>query len=154
MRSCPWTTRPRRPCALARDLGAGALAAEVTAAPAVVVVAAPPDAVAAVVVRELAAWPEAVVTDVARSSSPSLERGLRRSGATCGATSAPTRWPDASGPGAVAAQADLFEGRSWVVAPGPQAGEAAIAEVRDLAAHSLPLTHVEPRSRSTPRPAP
>ena len=63
-------------CALARDLGAGVLAAEATAAPAVVVVAAPPDAVAAVVVRELAAWPEAVVTDVATVKLAVLEQRL------------------------------------------------------------------------------
>jgi prephenate dehydrogenase len=35
--------------------------------------------------------------------------------------------------GAIAAQADLFEGRSWVVAPGPAAGEVAVATVLDLA---------------------
>jgi prephenate dehydrogenase len=35
--------------------------------------------------------------------------------------------------GAVAAQADLFEGRSWVVAPGPQASAAAIRVVRQIA---------------------
>ena len=51
--------------ALARDLGAGALAADTTWAPDVVVVAAPPDVVAAVVARELSAWPDAVVTDAA-----------------------------------------------------------------------------------------
>ena len=119
-------------CALARDLGAGVLAAEVTAAPAVVVVAAPPDAVAAVVVRELAAWPEAVVTDVASVKLAVLEDvsalggDLRRY-----VGSHPMAGRERSG--AIAAQADLFEGRSWVVAPGPEAGEAATAAVRDLA---------------------
>ena len=119
-------------CALARDLGAGVLAAEVTAAPAVVVVAAPPDAVAAVVVRELAAWPEAVVTDVASVKLAVLDEvsalggDLRRY-----VGSHPMAGRERSG--AIAAQADLFEGRSWVVAPGPEAGEAATAAVRDLA---------------------
>lgn len=119
-------------CALARDLGAGVLAAEVTTAPAVVVVAAPPDAVAAVVVRELAAWPDAVVTDVASVKLAVLEQvaalggDLRRY-----VGSHPMAGRERSG--AIAAQADLFEGRSWVVAPGPQAGEAATAAVRDLA---------------------
>ena len=118
--------------ALARDLGAGVLAAEVTAAPAVVVVAAPPDAVAAVVARELAAWPEAVVTDVASVKLAVLEEvsalggDLRRY-----VGSHPMAGRERSG--AIAAQADLFEGRSWVVAPGPEAGEAATAAVRDLA---------------------
>ena len=119
-------------CALARDLGAGVMAAEVTAAPAVVVVAAPPDAVAAVVVRELAAWPEAVVTDVASVKLAVLDEvsalggDLRRY-----VGSHPMAGRERSG--AIAAQADLFEGRSWVVAPGPDAGEEATAAVRDLA---------------------
>lgn len=119
-------------CALARDLGAGVLAAEVTAAPAVVVVAAPPDAVAAVVVRELAAWQEAVVTDVASVKLAVLDEvsalggDLRRY-----VGSHPMAGRERSG--AIAAQADLFEGRSWVVAPGPEAGETATAAVRDLA---------------------
>jgi prephenate dehydrogenase len=119
-------------CALARDLGAGVLAAEVTVAPVVVVVAAPPDAVAAVVVRELAAWPEAVVTDVASVKLAVLEAvsalggDLRRY-----VGSHPMAGRERSG--AIAAQADLFEGRSWVVAPGPDAGEEATAAVRDLA---------------------
>ena len=119
-------------CALARDLGAGVLAAEVQHAPALVVVAAPPDAVAAVVVRELAAWPEAVVTDVASVKLAVLEQvtalggDLRRY-----VGSHPMAGRERSG--AIAAQADLFEGRSWVVASGPAAGEAAVAAVLDLA---------------------
>ena len=36
--------------------------------------------------------------------------------------------------GAVAAQVDLFEGRSWVVAPGPQASAGAVDMVRRIAA--------------------
>jgi prephenate dehydrogenase len=119
-------------CALARDLGAGVLAAEVTAAPAVVVVAAPPDAVAAVVVRELAAWPEAVVTDVASVKLAVLEDVSALGGDLQRYVgSHPMAGRERSG--AIAAQADLFEGRSWVVAPGPEAGEAATAAVRDLA---------------------
>ena len=119
-------------CALARDLGAGVLAAEVTTAPAVVVVAAPPDAVAAVVVRELAAWPEAVVTDVASVKLAVLEQVAALGGdLERYVGSHPMAGRERSG--AIAAQADLFEGRSWVVAPGPQAGEAATATVRDLA---------------------
>ena len=119
-------------CALARDLGAGVLAAEVRQSPALVVVAAPPDAVAAAVVRELATWPEAVVTDVASVKLAVLDQvtalggDLRRY-----VGSHPMAGRERSG--AIAAQADLFEGRSWVVAPGPAAGEAAVAAVLDLA---------------------
>src|SRR5450759_5949653 len=51
--------------ALARDLGAGVLAADVIDVPDLVVVAAPPDVVAAVVAQELRQWPDAVVTDAA-----------------------------------------------------------------------------------------
>jgi prephenate dehydrogenase len=119
-------------CALARDLGAGVLAAEVAQAPALVVVAAPPDAVAGVTVRELEAWPDAVVTDVASVKLAVLEQvtalggDLRRY-----VGSHPMAGRERSG--AIAAQADLFEGRSWVVAPGPHAGDTAVAMVLDLA---------------------
>ena len=66
--------------ALARDLGAGVLAADVTDVPDLVVVAAPPDVVAAVVAQELKQWPDAVVTDAA-SVKGSLLTTLRDMGA-------------------------------------------------------------------------
>ncbi|MDU0347929.1 prephenate dehydrogenase/arogenate dehydrogenase family protein, partial [Actinomyces sp. MRS3W] len=51
--------------ALARDMGAGRVRDEHCAEPQIIVVATPPDVAASVVLRELAAHPEAVVTDVA-----------------------------------------------------------------------------------------
>lgn len=118
--------------ALARDLGAGALALDTADIPDVVVVAAPPDVVAAVVDQELKRWPDAVVTDAA-SVKGSVLSALQDMGAdlTRYVGSHPMAGRERSG--AVAAQADLFEGRSWVVAPGQQASAAAIDMVRQIA---------------------
>ena len=66
--------------ALARDLGAGAVATTEDRAPDIVVVAAPPDVAGSVVADELAAWPDAVVTDVASVKVAVLE-DVRRRGA-------------------------------------------------------------------------
>lgn len=119
--------------ALARDLGAGALAADTVGVPDLVVVAAPPDVVADVVARELLQWPNAVVTDAASVKGSVLsalqDRGLDLSRYV---GSHPMAGREKSG--AVAAQADLFEGRSWVVAPGPQADPGATELVRQVAA--------------------
>jgi prephenate dehydrogenase len=121
--------------ALARDLGAGVLAADVAledATPDVVIVAAPPDVVADVVARELSRWPDAVVTDTAGvkgavlTALPDRDADLSRY-----VGSHPMAGREKSG--AVAAQVDLFEGRSWVVAPGPQASAGAIDVVRRIA---------------------
>jgi prephenate dehydrogenase len=118
--------------ALARDLGAGSLAADITGVPDVVVVAAPPDVVAAVVESALSQWPDAVVTDTAGVKGVVLaalqdtEADLSRY-----VGSHPMAGREKSG--AVAAQVDLFEGRSWVVAPGPQAAAGAVDMVRQIA---------------------
>jgi prephenate dehydrogenase len=118
--------------ALARDLGAGVLAADSQDVPELVVVAAPPDVVATVVEQELTKWPDAVVTDAA-SVKGSVLSSLRDKGAdlTRYVGSHPMAGRERSG--AVAAQGDLFEGRSWVVAPGPQASAVAIDMVRQVA---------------------
>jgi prephenate dehydrogenase len=118
--------------ALARDLGAGALAADCPGAPDLVIVAAPPDVVADVVEQELARWPDAVVTDAA-SVKGSVLSSLRDKGAdlTRYVGSHPMAGRERSG--AVAAQVDLFEGRSWVVAPGPEASSVATDMVRQIA---------------------
>ncbi|TWE12863.1 prephenate dehydrogenase [Rudaeicoccus suwonensis] len=122
--------------ALARDLGAGAVYADGDDfLPDVVFVAAPPDVAASVVAAELRRWPRAVVTDVA-SVKGRVAAEVR---ATVTAAefaryvgSHPMSGRERSG--AVAAQADLFEGRTWVVCPGaessPDAVEAVAALVR------------------------
>ena len=118
--------------ALARDLGAGVLAADNLDVPDLVVVAAPPDVVAAVVARELSRWPDAVVTDAASVKGAVLsalqDRGVDLSRYV---GSHPIAGREKSG--AVAAQAGLFEGRSWVVAPGPQASPGAVDMVCQVA---------------------
>ncbi|MHB1474152.1 MAG: prephenate dehydrogenase/arogenate dehydrogenase family protein, partial [Dermatophilaceae bacterium] len=118
--------------ALARDLGAGVLAADTADVPDLVVVAAPPDVVAAVVARELTQWPDAVVTDAA-SVKGSVLTALQDMGADLSRYVGSHPMAGRERSGAVAAQADLFEGRSWVVAPGHQASAAAIDMVRQVA---------------------
>lgn len=132
--------------ALARDLGAGVIAADDPSAdagsnpdpaPDLVVVAAPPDVVAEVVARELSRWPAAVVTDAASvksavlSSLHEIALGDPAVDLSRYVGSHPMAGRERSG--AVAAQVDLFEGRSWVVAPGPQAAASAIEMVRRIA---------------------
>jgi prephenate dehydrogenase len=118
--------------ALARDLGAGVLASDTIGVPDVVVVAAPPDVVADVVARELSRWPDAVVTDAAGIKGAVLaDLQGRAVDLSRYVGSHPMAGREKSG--AVAAQAGLFEGRSWVVAPGPQASAGAVDMVRDIA---------------------
>ena len=118
--------------ALARDLGAGVLAADTVAVPDVVVVAAPPDVVADVVAAELARWPDAVVTDVA-SVKGAVLTALQDRGADLSRYVGSHPMAGREKSGAMAAQGDLFEGRSWVVAPGPQASAGAVKRVRQIA---------------------
>jgi prephenate dehydrogenase len=118
--------------ALARDLGAGALAADTTAVPDVVVVAAPPDVVAVVVAAELSHWPAAVVTDMA-SVKGAVLAALQDRGADLSRYVGSHPMAGREKSGAMAAQGDLFEGRSWVVAPGPQATTEAVEKVRQIA---------------------
>lgn len=121
--------------ALARDLGAGVLAADLAVrdrAPDLVVVATPPDVVAGVVAAELTQWPEAVVTDLA-SVKGAVLKALHDSGADLVRYVGSHPMAGREKSGAIAAQVDLFEGRSWVVAPGPQASVGAIQVVRLVA---------------------
>src|SRR5674476_1250830 len=99
---------------LARDVGAGRLPAPDDALPRLVVVAAPPDVTGEVVVAELAAHPQAVVTDVA-SVKGAVIAALRAAGAdlTRYVGSHPMAGSERSGP--TAARPDLFTGRPWVV---------------------------------------
>ncbi|PWJ25001.1 prephenate dehydrogenase [Branchiibius hedensis] len=118
--------------ALAADLGAGSVARPEH--PDVVVVAAPPDVTAKVVELALVTWPLAVVTDVASVKGAILadlvaygEADLSRY-----VGSHPMAGKERSG--AVAAQADLFEGRTWVVCPATQSAPSAVDLVARLAA--------------------
>lgn len=127
---------------LARDLGAGRLPAADDAPPALVVVAAPPDVTGDVVAAELAAYPDAVVTDVA-SVKGAILATLRAAGAdlTRYVGSHPMAGSERSGP--TAARPDLFVGRPWVVvgteASAPEAVLAVRTLVTDLGATPLML---------------
>ena len=123
----------RTALALARDVGAGRLPAADDAAVTLVVVAAPPDVTADVVLAELAAHPTAVVTDLASVKGHVLQ-ALRAGGAdlTRYVGSHPMAGRERSGP--AAAVPDLFVGRPWVIADSGKSDRAALLAVRDLAA--------------------
>lgn len=117
--------------ALARDLGAGRLPGPGDPEPTLVVVAAPPDVTADVVLEQLRAFPQAVVTDVA-----SVKAGPLTAVAAAGGDLAryvpghPLAGRERSGP--VAARGDLFVGRPWVLASGTDADPRAVVTVRDV----------------------
>ncbi len=117
--------------ALAVDYGAGRRPADGDD-PELVVVAVPPDVVAAVVERELAAYPRAVVTDVASVKTGPLDR-LVAAGADVSRYigSHPMAGRERSGP--TAARADLFVGRPWVIAGHDAITYQRAAVVEDLA---------------------
>ena len=116
---------------LARDLGAGELAAA-DDAPDVVVVAAPPDVAANVVVEALREWPAAVVTDVASVKESILHKVLASGlDASRYVGSHPMAGRERSG--AAAARGDLFDGRAWVVVPHPASRPEATDTVKRLA---------------------
>ncbi len=99
---------------IAADLGAGRPAASGDR-PQLVVVAVPPDVTADVVARELADYPDAIVTDVA-SVKLQILQNLRARGADVSRYigSHPMAGRERGGP--LSGRADLFVGRPWVVA--------------------------------------
>lgn len=116
--------------ALAIDYGAGRVSAS-DDAPKLVVVCVPPDVTATVVARELAAYPDAIVTDVASVKSSILE--------ALAAQNAPLDRYVGSHPmagrekgGAIAGRADLFAGRPWVITATPESSAEALATVEAL----------------------
>lgn len=116
---------------LARDVGAGRLPADGEPEPALVVVAAPPDVAADVVLAELAAHPGSVVTDVA-SVKGTIARAVAAGNGDLAryVGSHPMAGSERSGP--TAARPDLFSGRPWVVCAGGADRDAVLA-VRTLA---------------------
>ena len=117
--------------ALARDIGAGAL--DPAPDPDLVVVAAPPDVTARVVLDALERWPRAGVTDVASVKGAILAE-LRASGRDlaryCG--SHPMAGRERSG--AIAGRHDLFDGRAWVVTPTDETDPRVTRLVHEVAA--------------------
>ncbi len=117
---------------LARDLGAGELAELVDDAPDVVVVAAPPDVTARVIVEELGTWPDAVVMDVA-SVKGAVVDAVRESGADLSRYVGSHPMAGRERSGAMAARGDLFTGRAWVVVPTSASRSAAVEAAREIA---------------------
>lgn len=115
---------------LAADYGAGR-PDDGAAEPALIVVAVPPDLVASVVLAELAAHPDAVVTDVASVKVAPLSE-LEASGADLSryVGSHPLAGRERGGPSS--ARADLFVGRPWVVCARPENYRAAVSLVEAL----------------------
>jgi prephenate dehydrogenase len=116
--------------ALAIDYGAGRAAAA-SDDPGLVVVAVPPDQTASVVAQELAAFPKAIVTDVASVKALPLAE-LRALGAdlTRYVGSHPLAGRERGG--AISARADLFVGRPWVIATGSGESTAMVGLIEDL----------------------
>ena len=122
--------------ALARDLGAGTIAAQAgaddLAAVRLVVVATPPDVTARVVDSQLTAFPAATVTDVA-SVKATVLRDVESRGGDLGryVGGHPMAGRERSGP--VAARGDLFIGLPWVVCPTQATDPVRVDAVRWLA---------------------
>lgn len=119
--------------ALARDVGAGEPETPDDTPPAVVVVAAPPDVAAGIVGSALHTFPEAVVTDVA-SVKASIREDLEQF-ATIDLSRYVGSHPMAGRErhGAAAADSDLFAGRPWVLAAGPETAPETVRVIRGLA---------------------
>ena len=118
--------------ALARDMGAGTPHDKHSPEPQIVVVATPPDVTADVVVAQLAAHPQAVVTDVASVKERIVAEVQARAGAQVRryVGSHPMAGRERSGAGA--ADSDLFAGRPWVVVGQDSDPEAELV-IRNLA---------------------
>ncbi len=125
---------------LAADYGAGRPATEQDV-PDLVVVAVPPDVTARVVAAELAAFPTAVVTDVASVKALPLSE-LRALGADLARYLGSHPLAGRERGGAIAARSDLFVGRPWVITPHEALDPAALALVEDLALdlEAVPVT--------------
>ncbi len=116
---------------LAIDYGAGRAAAE-DDAPALIVVAVPPDVIADVVERELRAFPGAVVTDVASVKLEPLE-ALRARGIDLTHYIGSHPMAGRERGGAISARADIFVGRPWVVCRDEETPASDLALVEGLA---------------------
>jgi prephenate dehydrogenase len=92
----------------------------------------PPDVTAKVVARELEAFPDAIVTDVASVKSAILDE-LRASGADLSRYVGSHPMAGRERGGASSGRADLFFGRVWVISPNDTNTSAALQVVENLA---------------------
>ena len=115
---------------LAIDYGAGRTARD-TDNPRLVVVAVPPDVTAHVIAEELAAFPDALVTDVS-SVKVAVLAGVRAAGVDADRYigSHPLAGRERGGP--ISARADLFLGRPWVITPHDGIPAAQVGVIEDL----------------------
>src|SRR6476661_5881017 len=119
--------------AVAVDIGAGRPLPELgDASPQLVVVAAPPDVTAGVVLAALSSYPDAVVIDIASVKADILAR-LRESGVDLSryVGTHPMAGREKSGP--VAARGELFTSMPWVLCPSEETSGAALQVARSLA---------------------
>ena len=116
---------------LAIDYGAGARASE-TDQPTIIVVCVPPDVTASVVSRELNAFPEAFVTDVASVKAQVLAE-LENQGSDLSRYVGSHPMAGRERGGAISGRADLFVGRPWVISANPHSAPQAVAAIEDLA---------------------
>lgn len=100
--------------------------------PQLIVVAVPPDVVAETVSSELAAFPKAIVTDVASVKS-NIFNQLLANGAELTRYVGSHPMAGRERGGAVSARADLFTGRTWVVCQQDSTDSGALRMVSDLA---------------------
>jgi prephenate dehydrogenase len=117
--------------ALAIDYGAGR-ASRADDTPALVVVAVPPDLTATIVARELTAWPDALVTDVASVKQSVLDQ-LAAAGVDAERYLGSHPMAGRERGGAISARADLFLGRPWVIAEHALTTGAQLRAIEDLA---------------------
>jgi prephenate dehydrogenase len=125
---------------LAIDYGAGRRA-DALDSPGLVIVAVPPDVTASTVATELAAWPDALVTDVASVKRPILDAlEIAKIPIDRYLGSHPMAGRERGG--AISARADLFLGRPWVIAEHEFTTGAQLRVVEDLALDlgAIPLT--------------
>jgi prephenate dehydrogenase len=125
--------------ALAIDYGAGRASADGDD-PQLIVVCVPPDVTSRIVAAELAAYPNALVTDVASVKVEPL-RDLVALGADVSRYIGSHPMAGRERSGAISARADLFNGRPWVIAghDGISYGRAAAVEQLALDLGALPI---------------
>ncbi len=143
LRGCDVVLRDTSPTvlALARDVGAGRVPSDGRRlAPGLVVVATPPDVTIAEVRRVLDEFPHSPVTDVASVKAPIVAGLTDASGAQRFVGGHPMAGRERSGP--LAARADLFEGRPWVITPSRDTDPGAVRHVSAVAA-TLGATVIE-----------
>ena len=116
---------------LAIDYGAGARASDADQ-PTIIVVCVPPDVTASVVTRELNAFPEAFITDVASVKAQVLAE-LENQGSDLSRYVGSHPMAGRERGGAISGRADLFGGRPWVISANPHSAPQAVAAIEDLA---------------------